>query len=231
MQALRSAFESEKGYNPGDMIDVSHLPLFLVAALVLCLTPGPAVLFIVARSVQQGRRAGIVSAVGVAIGSLVQVALTAVGISAVLMASVLAYTVVRWLGAAYLFYLGIRALIGNGDNHLPSAQTAHPASYWKLLRSGVVVNLLNPKTALFFLSFLPQFVDPSRGAAWLQTLSLGVIFVALAACTDSLYALVSGTLRLFSRRQLFAVANRWVSGAIYIGLGIFAALTGERSNG
>lgn len=211
------------------MIDTTHLAVFLAASLVLALTPGPAVLFIVARSMQGGRAAGLVSAAGIAIGSLIQVTLASFGLSALFFASATAYQVVRWLGAAYLVYLGIRTLTDRrpGAPSLPDRATERLRP---VFRAGLFVNLLNPKTALFFLSFLPQFVVTDRGPAWAQTMAFGAIFIAIAACTDSLYALLSGSLRsLLSERGALKLLGRWVSGGIYLALGIVAAVTGGRT--
>lgn len=211
------------------MIDTTHLAVFLAASLVLALTPGPAVLFIVARGIQSGRTAGMVSAAGIAIGSLLQVILSSLGLSALLYASAAAYHVVRWLGAAYLLYLGVRTLADRRANE-PAPQSAPTGKLWPLFRAGLLVNLLNPKTALFFLSFLPQFVVTSRGPAWAQTMVFGVIFIGIAACTDSLYALLSGGLRsLLSGRAAVKILGRWVSGGIYLALGIAAAVSGART--
>jgi threonine/homoserine/homoserine lactone efflux protein len=211
------------------MIDTTHLAVFLAAALVLSLTPGPAVLFIIARSVHYGRGTGIASAIGVGIGSLLQVCLAALGVSALLLASATAYTLLKWLGAAYLVYLGTRALLDRRPQCVPDTEPP-PVGRFKVLQAGVLVNLLNPKTALFFLSFLPQFVVPGHSAEWIQTLTFGAIFVGIAACTDSLYALLSGGLRgLLRGRRRFEAISRTVSGAVYISLGIAAALTGGRT--
>jgi threonine/homoserine/homoserine lactone efflux protein len=168
--------------------DLASLGIFAAAALLLLLTPGPAVLYIVARSLEQGRRAGLVSALGVHLGTLVHVA--AAGLSAILAASATAFSVVKYLGAAYLVYLGARSLLerrtaGNGADR--------PRPLRRAFLDGVVVNVLNPKTALFFLAFLPQFVNVSRDSVGAQVLALGVLFVLLGLVTDGGYALMAGT--------------------------------------
>src|SRR5262249_36141720 len=171
--------------------DAQSLGIFALAALVLLLTPGPAVLYIVARSVDQGRRAGLVSVLGVHVGTLVHVLAAAAGLSALLTASATAFSVVKYLGAAYLVYLGVRRLLSRGA----SAQRVdgRERRLSRVFLDGVTVNVLNPKTALFFLAFLPQFVDVTRGRVGAQVLCLGLVFVLLGAVTDGLYAVSSGT--------------------------------------
>src|SRR5262245_48763064 len=153
--------------------DVPTLGLFVAAALVLLLTPGPAVLYIVTRSIDQGRRAGLVSALGVHAGTLVHVVGAAAGLSALLMASATVFSAVKYLGAAYLIYLGIRRL-RDRTTTLVSAHAAGAPPLRRAFVDGVIVNVLNPKTALFFLAFLPQFVDVARGSVGAQILALGV---------------------------------------------------------
>src|ERR671914_491663 len=173
------------------MTDASTLALFMVAALALAVVPGPAVLYIVARSVDQGRLAGFVSALGIAVGSLVHVVAATVGLSSLLASSATAFTVVKYAGAAYLVILGVRRLLTREtiDDDISRA----PRTRRKLFVDGVVVNVLNPKTALFFIAFLPQFVDPEAGAATLQIFALGLIFALIALSSDSLWALAAGT--------------------------------------
>jgi threonine/homoserine/homoserine lactone efflux protein len=208
------------------MLDWPNLALFFVTALALILMPGPAVLYIVARSVDQGRLAGLVSALGVNVGTLFHVAAAAFGLSAVLVTSALAFQVVKYLGAAYLIYLGVRKIFFEHDQ--PDAPIHHegqPLS--RIFTQGVVVNVLNPKTALFFFAFLPQFVSPERGTVALQFLLLGLMFVGMAACSDSLYALLAGTLGGWLKgRPGFLRRQRYFSGGIYIALGVTTALSG-----
>jgi threonine/homoserine/homoserine lactone efflux protein len=208
--------------------DFANLGLFVLAALVLLLTPGPAVLYIVARSLEQGRRAGLISMLGVHVGTLVHVAAAAAGVSAVLAASATGFTVVKYVGAAYLIYLGIRRILDRR-----SVVTVEPGADRRLRRAfvdGVVVNVLNPKTALFFLAFLPQFVDVARGAVGAQILGLGVLFVGLGIITDGAYALTAGTAAQWLRsRPRFLASERWISGGMYIGLGVAAVVSpGQR---
>ena len=206
--------------------DAATLGIFVAAALALLLVPGPAVLYIVARSVDQGRSAGLVSVLGVHLGSLVHVTAAAVGLSSLLVPSAVAFGVVKYAGAAYLIYLGVRALIAHEE---PADVGLRPASLRALLRQGAVVNILNPKTALFFLAFLPQFVDADAGYVAAQLVFFGLLFVALGLVTDSLYALAAGTAGGWLRSsRFFAGARRWVSGTVFIGLGLATALSGSR---
>ena len=204
--------------------DFANLVVFVAAALVLLLTPGPAVLYIVTRSIDQGRRAGPVSMLGVHAGTLVHIAAAAAGVSALLAASATAFAVVKYLGAGYLIYLGVRKLVHRAP--VVSVDVPAPRRLRRAFLDGVVVNVLNPKTALFFLAFLPQFVDVSRGSAGAQTLVLGVIFVLLGIVTDGSYAVTAGTAALWLRSHpTFLRREPWISGSMYIGLGVAAALS------
>jgi len=203
----------------------SHLPVFLIAALVLLLTPGPAVLYIVTRSVEHGRRAGLASVFGVELGNSVHVFAATAGLSAILLTSSLAFSIVKFAGAAYLIYLGLRTLLTPVKTEV--ADQDAPKSLRRMFSQGAVVAALNPKTALFFLAFLPQFVDTNKGDIGAQFLILGLIFVAMATVTDSLYALLSGTAGRWLRRSIaFMRFRRYFAGTIYIGLGLTAALAG-----
>jgi threonine/homoserine/homoserine lactone efflux protein len=202
----------------------SSLSIFVVASLVLLLTPGPAVLYIVTRSIDQGRRAGLVSMLGVHVGTLAHVAAAAAGLSAVLAASATAFGAVKYLGAAYLIYLGIRRLLDRTAGHVTSGRRGRPLR--RAFLDGVVVNVLNPKTALFFLAFLPQFADVSRGSVGVQILCLGLLFVMLGVLTDGLYAVSAGAAAQWLRGSHGLLASeRWISGSIYIGLGVAAAVS------
>jgi threonine/homoserine/homoserine lactone efflux protein len=206
--------------------DLASLGLFVAAALALLLVPGPAVLYIVAKSVDQGRSAGLVSVLGVHVGSLVHVSAAAVGLTSLLVSSATAFSVVKYAGAAYLIYLGVRALLSREPGKDVEVRRAPLRT---LLRQGAVVNILNPKTALFFLAFLPQFVDPDAGYVALQLAFFGLVFVALGLVTDSLYALAAGTAGGWLRTSRYFVgARRWVSGTVFIGLGLATALSGSR---
>jgi threonine/homoserine/homoserine lactone efflux protein len=184
--------------------------------------PGPAVLYIVAQSVDRGRVAGLVSALGVAVGGLVHVAAAVIGLSAVILSSASAFTVVKLVGAAYLIGLGLHTLLTRREPI--DAAAPRERRLRRIFTHGVVVNVLNPKTALFFLAFLPQFVDRSAGHVGTQLLVLGLLFVALAVVSDCLWALVAGTAseRLRGSRR-FLAARRWVSGGVFVGLGLATA--------
>lgn len=205
------------------MLNLDRLPLFIFATIVLLLTPGPAVLYIIARSLDQGRVAGLVSVLSIEVGNFFHAVAAALGLSALLLSSALAFSVVKYLGAAYLVYLGARKLLSKSAG----VQETHvePQSLQQIFTQGVTVAVLNPKTALFFLAFLPQFVDPARGQVWLQLLALGCLFVGMAILSDGMYALLASSAGqwLKSRRQVWAM-ERYVAGLIYIGLGITAAL-------
>lgn len=208
------------------MIESSQLYLFLGATLALLLVPGPAVLYITARSANQGRLAGLVSVLAIETANFLQAVAATLGLSALLLSSALAFDVVKYLGAAYLIYLGIRKLLvseeaSDGEIRMESLSRI----YWQ----GFLINLLNPKTALFFFAFLPQFVNPDRGNVTAQTLLLGVMFVGLAIITDSLYALLASSLadRLRDSRH-FRKGQRYFAGLVYVGLGITTAMTGSK---
>jgi threonine/homoserine/homoserine lactone efflux protein len=202
--------------------DTSTLLLFAAAALALIVVPGPAVLYIVAQSIDRGRLAGVVSALGVAVGGLVHVTAAAIGLSSLLVSSASAFNVVKYAGAAYLIGLGVWTLLDRrGDT---SAAIPKERKLSRRFWQGVVVNVLNPKTALFFFAFLPQFVDAEKGSVALQIGVLGLVFVLLAVFSDSLWALAAGTAseRLRGNRRFLAV-QRYVSGSVFVGLGALTA--------
>jgi threonine/homoserine/homoserine lactone efflux protein len=206
--------------------DPPSLAVFVAAALALLIVPGPAVLYIVARSIHQGRRAGLASVLGIHVGTLVHIAAATLGLSALVVSSAVAFTAVKIAGVVYLVGLGLWTLFAHG------AETEIPLGGERRLRrvfaQGIVVNVLNPKTALFFLAFLPQFVDPNAPHPALQIAFLGLVFVALGLVTDSLWALVSGTAGgLLRRSRRFVRTQRYVTGSVYIGLGAATALSGS----
>ncbi len=204
----------------------ASIGLFALAATLLLLTPGPAVLYIVARSVEQGRIAGLASVFGITTGTLVHVLASTLGLSALLASSTLAFAVVKYAGAAYLIYMGVLRIIRRTGS--PATSFVLPRrSLRRLFRDGFIVNLLNPKTALFFLAFLPQFVDPSRGSVPFQIAFLGLLFTIMGLVSDGLYALVAGSAGLWVKRQSrFLEWERYVTGSVFIGLGLTAALAG-----
>ena len=193
--------------------------LFGLTAVALLLVPGPAVLYVVVQSAEQGRRVGLASVAGIHLGTLVHVAAATVGLSALVVASAVAFSAVKYAGAAYLIYLGVRRLLAHDEVVEPGRRRE---SLRRAFARGIVVNVLNPKTALFFLAFLPQFVDPDRGGVWSQVLVLGLVFVGLGLISDSLYALAAGTVGGLLRRRRCAL--RYGSGVVFIGLGAAAAL-------
>jgi threonine/homoserine/homoserine lactone efflux protein len=206
------------------MPDPSRLALFVGAALLLLVVPGPSVLYIVTQSVSHGRRAGMASVAGITTGTLVHIAAATIGLSALLASSALAFDVIKYLGAAYLIVVGVRRLAGLERPDEGRVTRSHSLS--RLYRQGIVVNVLNPKTALFFLAFLPQFVDSTRGAAWAQILLLGLLFAALGFLSDGVWALVAGTLgERLRRSRLFPQVQRYVSGSVFVGLGAVAAFS------
>jgi threonine/homoserine/homoserine lactone efflux protein len=207
------------------MSSSTHWPLlaaFGLASLVLAATPGPGVLYIVTRTLAQGRRAGLASVAGVALGNLGNAMAASLGLAALLAVSSLAFTVVKFAGAAYLVWLGIKAL-RETSVAAPLAQFDAPR-HGRILRDGFVVALLNPKTALFFAAFLPQFIDPA-GSAVLQSAAFGSSFVAIAACTDTAYVLAAGAaapaLGALGRTRTL---GRYATAMVYLGLGVFTAL-------
>src|SRR5215210_2656019 len=213
------------------MPDVSTFALFVAAALALLLVPGPAVIYVVARSVEGGRLTGLVSVLGVELGTLLHVVFAAAGLSAIVVSSVTAFSVVKWLGAAYLLWLGLRQILGRegDDEELPLSGGGE--NRLRVFSQSVLVQVLNPKVALFFLAFLPQFVDPSRGAAGTQVVVLGATLATLGLFTDGLYALVGGTVGEFIRKRSAGAglwrAGRYVTGGVYIALGAVVAVSGK----
>jgi threonine/homoserine/homoserine lactone efflux protein len=196
---------------------------FMGAALVVLLIPGLGVMYIVARSVDQGIRAGLLSVLGLASGALVHVIAATAGLSAILLASAAAFGIVKSMGAGYLIFVGLRTLLAHP--HAASTVNPVPLSGWRLYCGGVLVSVFNPKIALFFLAFLPQFVEPGHGSIPQQLLMLGLIYVGMALVTDSAYALVAGSIgSRFSARLLGGSALRYVSGSVYLGLGLCTAL-------
>lgn len=211
------------------MPDIATLAVFAVATLAVLAVPGPAVIYIVTRSVAQGRHAGLLSVAGIHAGSVVHVVAAAVGVSALLAASATAFTIVKYLGAAYLIWLGVRKLLGRPAD--PEDGAAPPASRRRVFAEGFVVNVLNPKTAIFFLAFLPQFVDPARGSVAGQIVVLGLCWVLLGMASDGTYALIAAAIADRLRRRTRRAARRLdvASGLVYIGLGALVAVGGDNT--
>src|SRR5215469_13707650 len=210
------------------LISHTSLILFMTGAAILLAIPGPVVMYVVSRSIGQGRSAGLVSVVGTMVGTLCHVAAATLGLSALLASSALAFQFIKYLGAAYLVYLGIRTLRSN-DAQIFNAAKGDDRPLGRIFGQGVLVNLLNPKTALFFLAFLPQFVDPSQGHATLQIFELGVLFALMGWCSDSMWALAAGTAAEHLRRKgRLRRAQRNVSGGALIALGLASAFSDAR---
>jgi threonine/homoserine/homoserine lactone efflux protein len=206
----------------------SAIVLFVSASVVFLVIPGPAVFYVVGRSIGQGRAAGLVSVLGIHVGTLIHVAAAAVGLSALLASSAAAFAVVKYMGAAYLIYLGIQKL--RNEESLDVSQEASGIRLRRIFVQGVVVNVLNPKTALFFLAFLPQFVDPTRGNVVGQILFLGILLTAMGLTSDTLWALSAGTVaHLLRGNPRWMRTQRYVSGGMLISLGVASAFAGSSS--
>ena len=213
------------------MPDASTYALFVAAALALLLVPGPAVIYVVARSMEGGRLTGLVSVFGVELGTLLHVVFAAAGLSAIVVSSAAAFSIVKLLGAAYLVWLGLKQILGRDGGGEEVPLSGGGENRLRVFSQSVLVQVLNPKVALFFLAFLPQFVDPSRGAAWTQVVVLGATLAALGLFTDGLYALLGGTAGKWIRKQRAGAglrrAGRYVTGGVYIALGAGAAVSGK----
>lgn len=210
------------------LISHSSLLLFVAGAALLLVIPGPAVTYVVSRSVAHGRAAGLVSVLGIVAGAICHVLGATLGLSALLVSSAHAFQFVKYVGAAYLVYLGICTLSEQESDWIQ--RDGNETRLIRIFGEGVLANVLNPKTALFFLAFLPQFVDPKRGHATLQILELGILFVIMGWFSDSVYALIAGTLaeRLRKNRRIRRVQRR-VSGGTLIALGLTCAFSGAKS--
>lgn len=205
------------------MPTIGTLELFSLAAFALIVFPGPAVLFIVAQGVSVGRGPALVGVLGVSTAALVHTVAAAIGLSALIASSATAFTVVKLAGAVYLVVLGVRRL-RSGDH--PASLERRREPLLRIYRQGFMTNLLNPKTALFFLAFLPQFVDRGRGSVPAQLLVLGLVFTAIATVSDSTWAVVASSVSGWIRNTRgYERAMRYLSGTVFIGLGLVAALT------
>ena len=203
------------------MLNTATLPLFLIATITLALIPGPDMVYVLARSVGQGRNAGIISALGVSVGLLVHTSAAALGLSALLMSSAFAYTAVKYLGAVYLIYLGVRIVLSKDTGSL---STLKQASLKRIFSQGVLTNVLNPKIALFFLAFLPQFVNVSSSQVVWQILTLGIIFNMIGTVWLIALASLAGSAGSWLRkRPSFSYIQKWLTGSILIALGIRVA--------
>lgn len=207
------------------MFDPEKFLIFVAASAVLIATPGPAVLFIIARSLSQGRGTGVVIACGVGLGNLVHVIAVALGLSAAFASSPLAFAILKYAGAAYLVYLGVSRMLTKPKGNGPvSSKTDSPGTAF---RQGFIVAIFNPKIVLFFLAFLPQFTEPNGDPVWFQLLTLGLVFVAMGFVGDSSYGLLSGTIGQWMKENPgFARTERFLSGGVCCALGIAAATAG-----
>lgn len=206
------------------MPDVLILFGFVSASLAVLLTPGPGVVYVTARSLSQGRKAGLISVLGLSAGAFVHVIAALAGLSSLLLASATAFTIVKFAGAAYLIYLGL-CLLFQRKPEPGAAACPDPAPLSQIFADGVVVSVLNPKIAIFFLAFLPQFIDPAAGAPTLQILLLGTIYCLLAVITDGGYALLAAQTREWlGPKTRLKRASRFLTGSIFIGLGVQTAL-------
>jgi threonine/homoserine/homoserine lactone efflux protein len=206
--------------------DAPAVGLFVVAALALLVVPGPAVVYIVARSIHQGRRTGLASVVGIHVGTLVHIAAATLGLSALIASSAVAFTAVKIAGAAYLVGLGLWTLLSRRAE--PDVALGGEQNLRRAFAQGIVVNVLNPKTALFFLAFLPQFVDSDASHPALQIAFLGFLFALLGLLTDSIWALAAGTAGgVLRRSRRFVSGQRYVAGTVYVGLGVLTAFAGS----
>jgi threonine/homoserine/homoserine lactone efflux protein len=208
------------------MTDLRTLVVFALASAALIAVPGPAVVYIVTRSVHQGRRAGVASVLGIEVGALVHVAAAAIGVSAVLASSAVAFSIVKYAGAAYLIGLGLWTFF---SGHAQAETTlGGDIRLRRVFAQGILVNAFNPKVALFFLAFLPQFVDRDAGHPALQIGLLGLVFVAIALMLDFCWALAGGSAGgLLRRSHRFLHAQRYVSGSVYVALGVATAFAGR----
>ena len=205
------------------------LAAFGAASFVLAATPGPGVLYIVTRTLAQGRRAGLASVAGVALGNLGNAMAASLGLAALLAVSSLAFTIVKFAGAAYLVWLGIKALRDSAPT--TPADTFEPPQHGRIVRDGFAVALLNPKTALFFAAFLPQFIDPAASAI-AQSLLFGTAFVAIAACTDTAYVCAAGIVAPALNGRAGGLGRRlgrYATALVYFGLGALTAMSNQRA--
>jgi threonine/homoserine/homoserine lactone efflux protein len=205
------------------MPDITTLAVFAVASLMLLVIPGPTVMYIVARGLHQGRAAALVSALGVEVGTLIQLLVATFGLAALVGSSETAFTTLKHLGSAYLVWLCVNALLESSE--AVAAERQAPAAFKPIFLQGVLVEALNPKTAIFFIAFLPQFADPARGPVEAQILMLGALFILLAIFNDGLIGLLAGSLgeRLRTSARVLA-AQRYVAGSVYLSLATFTTL-------
>jgi threonine/homoserine/homoserine lactone efflux protein len=205
------------------MTDTTALAVFMIAALTLNVTPGPNMLYVTTRSLGQGRKAGVVSAIGIGVGNLVHTLAAALGLSALLMSSAIAYSVVKYVGAAYLIYLGVRMILRNEHNN--SLTTLTDARLSRIFSQAIATSVLNPKVAIFFIAFLPQFANPSQGAVAWQIAVLGALFSTTGTIVNTTVALLSGSFGdWLQTRPRFSQFQQWFTGSVFVALGTSIAL-------
>jgi threonine/homoserine/homoserine lactone efflux protein len=211
------------------MIPWDNLWLFVVASVLLVLTPGPNLLYLISRTLCQGRAAGVVSLAGTTTGFLVHIVAAALGLSAVFIAIPVLYDLVRWAGAAYLLYLAWDAVRPQSGAGLFTRRDLPPVAPGRLYRTGILTSILNPKVALFYVALFPQFVDPARGSVLGQSLFLGAVQIAIAVVGDLLFVLAAARVaRWLGERPMWAVAQRWVLGGVFAGIALKLALDARR---
>lgn len=209
------------------MPHLSHLVLFIAGTIVIVVIPGPNILYLIARSIHQGRMAGLASVLGIEAATLIHICAATLGLTSLLLSSALAFNVVKYAGAAYLVYLGIRKLITREDDH--RSEIKPEGELKQVFVQGFLVNLLNPKTSLFFFAFLPQFVDPGNGPVPVQILIFGLVLVLLAIAIEVSYVLLASRLRTWLKgNERFSRKQRYFAGSAYIGLGLATAFSGSR---
>ena len=209
------------------MIPLDSLLAFFIASVVIIVIPGPAVLFVIGRSIAHGRRAGILSVLGNSLGTLPAVVAVAFGVGAIVASSIVAFTIIKFAGAAYLVWLGIQA-IRHRNAHVEDPERA-PLGTRRLLAQGFIVGVTNPKTIAFFLAVLPQFVSPAAGPVWTQLLALGLMFTLIGVACDLVWAMAAGSARVWfgrSPKRMSTLAG--TGGVMMIGLGGTLALTGSK---
>lgn len=208
---------------------MSSLIAFALATCVLLVVPGPAMTYVITRSLQESRRAGLASVLGLHTGTLVYIAAAVTGLTSLLVSSVTMFNLIKYLGAAYLVYLGLRTLLDHSDDPMIETATDPTSGVWRAYRQGALVNVLNPKLGVFFLAFVPQFVTPDAGAAVGQLLVLGGVFVALGVVIDGACALMAASVGDRLRRSARVRQRlKYATGSVYIGLGVLAAVAGPQ---
>jgi len=209
----------------------SYWLLFLSAAIAINISPGPDLIYILSKTIAQGRKIGIASSLGVCSGALVHVFAAALGLSAILATSAIAFSAVKYIGAAYLIYLGIQALRSKGSTFDMPVENGVTITAWKAFSQGALVDILNPKVAIFFMAFLPQFVRPELGHTSVQIMILGFIVILVAIVVESFIVLTAAqTTNFFRKNRHFSVWLDRILGSVLISLGLRLAFTEHHTN-